>query len=611
MSERSRYPPIADYAVIGDCHTIGLVSRAGSIDWCCMPRFEDGSCFGRLLDWERGGHFSVGLPDGAPSASREYEARTLVLATTFRSGGGQARVLDCMLVPPAEEQGNERRLLRVIEGERGALELVVRFAPRFDYGDVSPWIRNHGRGVFSATGGDEAFVVWSDAELSPDEDAGALDGRVEVRQGQRVRLLASFVPPEGADEAAQGQPDPADLDKELDKTIRWWRRWASTLRAEGPHSDGAVHSALVLKALSYEPSGAMVAAATTSLPESAAGTRTWDYRYSWIRDSSLAARSLAELGCEAEAEAFRRFIERTAAGDPAELRIVYGPGGERRIGERQVERLDGWRGAGPVRIGNDAVEQSQLDALGQLLDQSWRWHRRGHQPDDDYWRFLVALVETAVERWGEPDAGIWEWPGEPRHFVHSKAHCWRALDCGLTLAEECMRKAPESRWRRTREEIREAIESEGYDEQRGVFVQAFGHDDMDAAILRLPIIHFLDWRDERMLRTTDAIREELGTGDGLVRRYKNDDGLEGEEGAFVACSFWLVEALSRQDRRELAQEAFDRTVATANDLGLFSEEYDPAGDQMLGNFPQALTHLSHIEAIMALREQQGPEEDGV
>ena len=612
MAKRSSYPPLADYAVIGDCHTIALVSCAGSIDWCCMPRFDQGSCFGRLLDWERGGCFSVGLPDGAPAASRQYEPQTLVLVTTFRSGGGQARLVDCLLAPPAAERGDERRLLRVIEGERGTLQLAARFAPRFDYGDVSPWIRHHGRGVFSATGGDEAFVVWSDAELALDDDGSALEAGVEIRSGERIRLLARFVHPEKVDDAATAQPEPDDLDRELERTIRWWRKWASNLRLDGPNADGATRSALVLKALSYEPSGAMIAAPTTSLPESPEGTRTWDYRYSWIRDSSLAARSLAELGCEAEADAFRRFIERTAAGDPEELRIVYGPGGERRIGETQLEGLEGWKGAGPVRVGNDAVQQSQLDVLGQLLDQSWRWHGRGHQPDDDYWRFLVALVEAAIERWREPDAGIWEWPGEPRHFVHSKANCWAAVDCGLMLAEECMRKAPEARWRRTRDEIREAIESDGYDDERGVFVQAFGHDDLDAAVLRLPIIRFVDWRDERMVRTAEAIRQELATGDGLIRRYKNDDGLDGREGAFVACSFWLAEVLTRQERHDEARQAFDGAVATANDLGLFSEEYDPDGDQMLGNFPQALTHLSHIEAIRALDEHgAGPQPDAV
>jgi GH15 family glucan-1,4-alpha-glucosidase len=598
------YPPLADYALIGDCRSAALVSRAGSIDWCCLPRFDSGSTFGRLLDWGRGGYCSVWPRDQPDQVFREYMEDALVLVTRLRSGGGEARLLDFFAIPEADLEDERRHIVRIVEGERGALDLRVRVEPRFDYGEIEPWIRRHGPDLLSATGGDDGLVIWSDCELEEVESA-ALEGRVSVRPGERHRLVMTFARPERIDAESPSSRDAREVDAMLERTVDWWQGWAENLSFEGPDAPGARRSALILKALSYEPTGAIAAAATTSLPECPDGKRTWDYRYSWIRDAALSSRSLARLGCEREADAFRRFIERTAAGSPEAMRIVYGVGGERRIGESELDHLEGWRGARPVRVGNGAAEQMQLDACGQLVDQSWRWHRRGHSPDDDYWRFIAQLVESAIDRWRRPDAGIWEWRGEPRHFVHSKVLSWAAADKGLRLARECLRKAPERRWERARDEMRDAIESEGYDAQRGVFVQAFDERDLDAALLRLPTVEFVDWKDERMVRTADAIREELSE-DGLLRRYTGDDGLEGEEGAFLACAFWLAEVYARQERAEEARQVFDAAVATANGLGLFSEEYDAQRREMLGNFPQALTHLSHIEAVIALSEHRGP-----
>ena len=356
---------------------------------------------------------------------------------------------------------------------------------------------------------------------------------------------------------------------------------------------------MVLKALTYEPTGAIVAAATTSLPESPGGDLNWDYRYSWIRDSFFSVRSLAEIGFTSEADRFRRFIERSAAGGAEGMQIMYGVGGERRLTEASLEHLEGYRGARPVRAGNAAANQLQLDAYGTLLELPWRWHQRGNSPDDDYWRFLMELVENAAKLWSKPDHGIWETRGKPRHFVHSKVMCWAALDRGLRLAEECMRRAPVKKWEKTRDEIRAVVEGEGYDKERGVFVQSFGSKQLDAALLLLPKVDFVDYKDQRMVRTAEAIRNELDN-DGLVRRYRLKSR---EEGAFVACSFWLVECLARQDRFDEARHVFDRAVAAGNDLGLFSEEYDTRQDELLGNFPQGLSHLSHITAALAIVEQ--------
>ncbi len=357
----------------------------------------------------------------------------------------------------------------------------------------------------------------------------------------------------------------------------------------------------MLKALTYEPTGAVVAAPTTSLPEAMDGDRNWDYRFAWVRDSSFSSRAFAAIGCVTEADAFRGFIIRSAAGHAEDLRIVYGIGGERRIGTQLVEDLEGYRGRGPVRVGNGASDQRQLDAFGELVNLTWRWHRRGNSPDDDHWRFLVSLIDRAAETWEEPDCGIWEWPGKPQHFVHSKVLCWAAIDRGLRLAEECMRQAPTRRWQRARDELREAIDSRGYDSKRGIYVQAFDHRELDAALLLLPTVEYIEWDDERMLRTIAAIREELDA-DGLLYRYRRDDGLGGHEGAFLCCSFWLAEALAQTGDLDESRSVFDRTVACANDVGLFPEEFDPRRGEARGNFPQALTHLAHIDAAVAIEQ---------
>jgi GH15 family glucan-1,4-alpha-glucosidase len=603
----SPYPPISAYAFISDCHSMALVSKNGSIDWCCMPRVDAASIFGRLLDWEKGGYCSIAPRDPEATSFQAYLDDTLVLETTFRTEGGEARLIDCFAMHAGGSTRPRLQLIRVLEGTRGRVDFAIQVVPRFDYGEVRPWIKRLSARSFTAIGGNDGILIASDATLEPDQHGHQLETVVTVRAEERLRLSVSFLRPEVLEFEAPEVADATELDRRLEETLRWWRKWTKQINLKGSHRSAVVRSAIVLKGLTFAPTGAMAAAATTSLPEALGGERNWDYRYSWIRDSAMSARSLTTIGAYDEADGFRRFIQRSAAGSARDLQIMYGVGGERRLTEIILDKLDGYEQSRPVRIGNAASQQLQLDAYGTLVDLSWRWHLRGHSPDDDYWRFVLDLVDVAAERWMEPDRGIWEIRGRPQHFVHSKVMCWTALDRGLSLAHESLRNAPVQRWRKVLKQIRDAIESDGYDRRRKIFVQSFGSDQVDAALLILPLSHFVAFDDPRMLRTVDAIQHDLQR-DGLILRYQGeatDDGLAGTEGTFVPCSFWMAEVLARQDRVEEARVIFDRASSTSSDLGLFSEEYDPRAERMLGNYPQALTHLTHIAAAVALARAAG------
>jgi GH15 family glucan-1,4-alpha-glucosidase len=593
----SRYPPIGDYAFLGDCHTGALVSSAGSVDWLCLPRLDAGSYFGRLLDRDRGGWCAITPADPRVRTSRRYLDGTLVLQTEMATPSGRVRVTDCLTMRPGGARRPYRQLLRVVDGLEGAVDLRVEVVPRFDYGQVRPWIRRAGH-TWQALGGDDGLVIEGDVPLAR-SGLHDLVAEVRVHAGTRLRLSLRHVRPEVLDGSGTRSPTTADLDRRLGQTVAWWRGWSARGSRLGHDQAALLRSATVLKALTQATTGAIAAAATTSLPEAPGGPRNWDYRASWVRDSVFALRSLAELGYTAEADGFRRFVQRSAAGSAEELQIMYGLGGERRLEEVILGDLEGYGGARPVRIGNAAARQHQHDVYGELLDLVWAWHQRGKTPDADGWRFLVELVNEAAKRWTTPDRGIWELRGRPRHLVHSKVMCWVAVDRGLRLADEVGLPAPVARWTATRAAILAAVERRGYDPGRGVFTQAFDRPELDAALLLLPSTGFVAWDDERMLRTVEAIRAEL-EADGLLLRYRTADGLEGTEGAFVACTFWLAECLARQGRAAEARAAFARASATANDLGLFAEEFDPASGTLLGNFPQALTHLSHIAAAVAL-----------
>jgi len=598
------YPPISDYALLSDLHSVALVSRRGSIDWCCMPRMDSPSLFGRLLDWQRGGHFTF-RPAAEFSVERRYVDVSLVLETTFTTATGRVRLLDGVAMRRGGRERPLRQLLRVVEGVEGEVEMAVEIAPRFGYGDVRPWLRAHGGRSFTALGGDAGLIASGDVDLEI-ADHCDLSARFRVAAGERHRLSLQFERPHRLHPELPGDLAPSgdEIDEVLERTLAWWRQWGGHNEWRG--DPRVLTSAAVIKGLIHAPTGAIAAAATTSLPEAMGGERNWDYRYSWIRDSAFALEALDELGFHAEAHGFRHFIERTTAGDETEVQPLYGLGGEHFLPEIELAHLDGYRGSKPVRIGNGAYDQVQLDTHGELLELAWRSTLRGGPPDEVYWRFLRDLVDSVCERWKEPDRGFWEVRDGDHHFVHSKVTCWGALDRGLRLAERCGLDAPVERWRSARDELGAAIETHGYDAGRGTFVREFLGDgvrnQVDAALLLLPRHGFVAHGDPRMERTVDRILEELADGHGLILRYRSADGLAGDEGCFLACTFWLVGCMARQgaERRAEARRIFDRTAALANDLGLFAEEYDPVRGEMLGNFPQGLSHYSFITAAVAL-----------
>ena len=596
------YPPISDYALISNCQCAALISRAGSIDWCCMPRFDSDSCFGRLLDWRKGGYCTVFPTANNVGMQRRYLPATMVLETRYRCTGAEVLVHDyfVMAEDPEARQGEQDwpRLIRLIRGISGSMEMDVHIAPRFDYGEISPHIIEHRR-LYAAVGSNVGLGIESSAPLEILQH-NKLAGKLAVSAGECVRLSISFRPPElFGDRGSLESFIAGTSGPDFEQTCAAWRTWASQVRMPFGDDEQTLRSAIVLKSLSYERTGAIVAAPTTSLPEWTGGQRNWDYRFSWVRDSVFTVRALNELGCQREADSFLAFVSRSSAGDADELQIMYAVDGKRRLTEVELKHLEGYRRSRPVRIGNAAAKQNQLDVYGELLELAWEWHAKGRHIQKRYWDFLVEAVDAACRKWDGPDFGIWEFRGGPQHYVHSKAMCWGALDHGIRLAQEQGLPAPLEDWQNARDRMRKAIEQDGYDEKRGIFVQAFGNHYLDSALLLLPRIGIVPYDDPRMVRTADAIRAELDSG-GLLLRYSAPDGLPGGEGAFLPCTFWLVSCLAYQKRFGLAWDYYRRAAACANDLGLLSEEYDVKRGEMLGNFPQALTHVSQIMARLAL-----------
>ena len=612
-----RYPPISAYAVIGDCHSAALISRAGSVDWYCPGRFDAPAVFCRLLDAEKGGYLSI-APIGSCSVARRYRGPTNVLETTFTAGESRVRVTDLMPIRQrtsgrrGEDVGAANRLLRLVEGLGGDGELELRFRPSFDYARAAAELRpSPGVGVVAEAAGRYLTLACPGFEPGPD-GAGGLRGRLRLRAGERrwVVLTDSADP-----ERARAALAPGNCAEELARTLDYWERWAASCTYRGPYREEVVRSALVLKLLTYEPTGAVVAAPTTSLPELIGGERNWDYRYTWLRDAALILYALMTVGYGEEASDFFEWLDRAAAaGAGRPPRILYTIDGGSDLPELTLEHLEGYRGSRPVRVGNAAVEQEQLDIFGEVLRAAYLHYRRGgdtreagqtgvpeerRRPPEETWALLRGLVGQAAERWQEPGHGIWEVRGGPRPFLYGKLMCWAALDCGIRLAKEHGLDAPLDRWRRTRDAIRRAILERGFDARRRAFTQAFGSTALDAGALAIPRIGFLPATDPRVRSTVERIRTELTRG-GLVYRYRTDDGLPGDEATFALCTFWLVDALALGSRLDEAHDLFDRVLGHANDVGLLAEEIDPESGALLGNFPQGFSHLALIGSAVNL-----------
>jgi alpha,alpha-trehalase len=588
------YPPIADYALIGDCHGGALVSRDGSIDWCAFHRFVANPVFARILDWERGGHFRI-APRDDYLVSRRYLPGTNVLETRFETETGAITLTDCLPVGTAGGHP-EHRLLRLVRCVLGEVPVRVEFAPRFDYGLTAPRFEQLDTDLAVVYGGSDVLVLQSQLPIEHADLTACTLGRT-LREGEQAFVALTYQLPHELDPE---RLQPFDVERLVRDTTAWWEQWSARCTYTGPYREQVQRSALVLKALTNAPTGAIVAAATTSLPEEVGGERNWDYRYSWLRDSSLTLNALFALGYTEEAEAYMGWLKRTTAGRAEELQIMYGVGGERFLPEVELDHLEGYRGSKPVRIGNGAARQFQLDVFGELLDAAWMYRVHGGVVDDVFWELLADVAGTVLEKWPEPDQGIWEIRGEPRHFTYSKVMAWVALDRAIRIAELDERDVDPA-WTAGRDEIRALVEKDGVDPERG-FTQSFGDGGkLDASNLMIPIVGFVPHEDPRARATFEAIAENLSV-DGFVYRYVTDgvDGLSGDEATFAICSFWLVECMARAGETARARELFERLVGYCNDVGLLAEEIDPHSRELIGNFPQAFSHLGLIQAAIAL-----------
>jgi GH15 family glucan-1,4-alpha-glucosidase len=588
---------IEDYALIGDTHSAALVGRNGSIDWLCLPRFDSGACFAALLGNKSHGRWLVAPAEEVRRSTRHYRPDTLVLETEFETETGVVRVIDFM--PPRQAEPD---VIRIVEGVSGDVRMELELIVRFDYGSTVPWVRQID-GHLGAIAGPDALAFWSDVPTYGKD----LTTRAEfsVRSGERVCFVLMWHP---SHETAPSPLNPSDA---LEDTTKWWQEWVAAGTYEGRWRDQVVRSLITLKALTYAPTGGLVAAPTTSLPEQIGGVRNWDYRYCWLRDATYALYALTIGGYTEEAKAWRDWLLRAAAGSPASLQTMYGVAGERRLTELELDWLPGFRDSKPVRIGNAAVRQFQLDVYGELVDALHLGRRRGILVDKAAWAFERAVMTFLSDAWNEPDEGIWEVRGPRRHFVHSKVMAWVAFDRAIKAVERFGLEGPADQWRETRTVIHAQIHREGFHDRRNTFTQYYGCDEPDASLLMLPLVGFIDANDPRMIGTVQAIEHDL-LEDGFVRRYRPHeavDGLPQGEGAFIACTFWLADNYWLQGRHSEAVRVFEGLLGLCNDVGLLAEEYSPTSKCQLGNFPQAFSHVMLINTARNLSGGRGPAVD--
>jgi len=586
---------IEDYAIIGDTQSAALVGNDGSIDWLCLPRFDSGACFAALLGTPEQGRWLIAPQGEVRKTQRRYRGDSLVLETEFHTEDGVVRVVDGM---PVRTRWPD--LVRAVEGVKGRVRMRMELVIRFDYGSIVPWVRNVGRNTLLAVGGPDALELRSPV---PTRGEGMTTvAEFEVTEGQRLPFLLTWHP------SHEDPPHPPDPLHQLDATTRHWQKWADRCSYQGPWREAVVRSLLTLKALTYEPTGGIVAAVTTSLPECIGGVRNWDYRFCWVRDATLSLYALLQGGYQEEARAWADWLLRSVAGSPDDLRTLYGVQGERRLTELELPWLSGYEGSRPVRIGNRAVDQLQLDVYGELLDAQYTAARVGLLSTKNAWSLARSLMRWLEHNWTRPDEGIWEVRGPRRHFTHSRVMCWVAFDRAVKMVEQFGLQGPIDRWRAVRDQIHADVCEKGWNPRRAAFTQFYGSDALDASLLIMPQVGFLPAKDPRVAKTVEAIQREL-VFDGLVLRYRADDpgvdGLPPGEGAFLPCSFWLADALAQLDRHDEAQALFEHLLSLRNDVGLLSEEYDPRACRLVGNFPQAFSHIALVDTASNLGRLPG------
>jgi GH15 family glucan-1,4-alpha-glucosidase len=582
--------PLEDYALLGDLHTAALVSRGGSVDWLCAPRFDSGACFAALLDEPEAGHWRIAPAEVEQCSSRRYRPDTLVLETDFETPDGTVRLIDFM---PVRDDGAD--LVRIVEGRSGRVPMRMSLQLRFDYGSIVPWVRQKD-GALVATAGPDSTWLRTDVEMRGEGMSTVAE--FEISAGQRIPFVLTHR------QSHHAAPKGLDAEQALTQTEHFWRSWIAQCGPKGRYDEAVRRSLITLKALTYHPTGAIVAAPTTSLPEELGGERNWDYRYCWLRDASLTLSALISAGFHAEAKAWREWLLRAVAGDPADLQILYGIDGTRRIPEFSLDWLRGYEKSVPVRIGNAAHEQFQLDVWGEVLDGLHLAREAELAAESDAWSLQLKLLEYLEGNWQREDAGLWEVRGTSRPFVYSKAMAWAGMDRGINAVERFGLDGPVERWRAVAAQIKDEVCTRGFDPARNTFTQFYGSTGLDASLLLLPRVGFLPWDDPRVVGTVEAVQRELAE-DGFVRRYDPSadggvDGLPGSEGTFLICSFWLVDALAGIGRVAEARELFERLLALRNDVGLLAEEYDVAAERLIGNFPQAFSHLGLVSAAQRL-----------